>query len=236
MKTIDISWYITYNHSYWSYLHQLSVLERGHHLVCASCWIRAWGPISSALRAPLRTLPNEKAIFFATNDVPHVEQLGSFMGRSWNQFHQVDMIFSTISMEDVSQKNGETWFKRFPQMLHGPGICLYIWITPGGLNKIWWKYGEQAERRSDSIFSVAGRIANFQRTHIFGIIRSCLSGECGQFSDEVFPFGTSPSKQKWQRKPRCSSLQWCYPLPVKKGEVEKGLGCKPFDRAQSMYE
>ena len=34
-------------------------------------------------------------------------------------------------------------------------------------HKIWWKYGEQAERRSDSIFSVAGRIANFQRTHIF---------------------------------------------------------------------
>ena len=25
-----------------------------------------------------------------------------------------------------------------------------------------------------------------------------------------------PSK-KWQRKPRCSYLQWCYPLPFKKG-------------------
>ena len=36
-----------------------------------------------------------------------------------------------------------------------------------------------------------------------------------------------PSK-KWQRKPRCSSLQWCYPLPFKKGKLRKDWDANPL--------
>ena len=108
----------------------------------------------------------------------------------------------------------------FPRcsMAHGAGICLYIWITPGGWNKIWWKYGEQAERRSDSIFSVAGRIANFQRTHIFLVSSGHVyQVNVGSSMMRCSRSGLHLPSKKWQRKPRCSSLQWCYPLPVKKG-------------------
>ena len=170
--------YITHkNHSYWSYLHQLNAIERGHR--CAPCRTRR-PSFSPPMMCHMWSCQDHS---WGGHGIKVTNLIWYFPRFPWHMFPII----------------GETWYKRFPQMLHGPwcwNMSLHLdhpWGVKQNMVKIW-----RASRETIWLHIFCGwKDRKLSKdTYIFGIIRSCLSGECGQFNDEVFPFGTSPSKQK----------------------------------------